>query len=187
MTTASGALLYSRARVTRAWCGPGGYIQVGMRGCEPGGGVRAPLPSKEAVGPRARRTTKDFCIAIQAPSLGRERPLVARRELVSTASRTVLPATLLVRLVGPFIGGVADTLRRDTCVGFGGIHFSRVGSGGRFRGPARGGGGGGACGSRPPRRPGQWAQFGFVSGGGGRLTCLVDPWRGPSIGALGTA
>lgn len=31
-----------QARVTRPWCGPGGYIQVGMRGCEPGGGIRAP-------------------------------------------------------------------------------------------------------------------------------------------------
>lgn len=33
--------LQSQARVTRPWCGPGGYIQVGMRGCEPCGGPRA--------------------------------------------------------------------------------------------------------------------------------------------------
>ena len=30
------------ASATRPWCGPGGYIQVGMRGCDFGEGIRAP-------------------------------------------------------------------------------------------------------------------------------------------------
>lgn len=34
--------LQLQAFVTRPWCGPGGYIQVGMRGCDCGEGVRAP-------------------------------------------------------------------------------------------------------------------------------------------------
>ena len=42
-TTASGGPAVCAGRAaTRAWCGPGGYIQVGMRECEPGGEVRAP-------------------------------------------------------------------------------------------------------------------------------------------------
>jgi len=56
--------------VTRPWCGPGGYIQVGMRGCESSGDPRA----VRSVPPFMLRSyLENFYFAIQAPSLGGER------------------------------------------------------------------------------------------------------------------
>lgn len=79
--------LQSQACVTRPWCGPGGYIQVGMRGCEPGGeSARRFRQRKRSVPPFGEQFSLGFwgrekiSVAIQAPSLGRERPLVARPE-----------------------------------------------------------------------------------------------------------
>lgn len=61
--------------VTRPWCGPGGYIQVGMRGCEPSGDPRA-VCGRSLHLVKCSLWWKKYSVAIQAPSLGRERPLV---------------------------------------------------------------------------------------------------------------
>ena len=109
-----------------------------MRGCEPGGGPRAVFVKEKG---RSLHSVSDsplifwgreiISVAIQAPSLGRERPLVARPECVTTGD-----ALLVVPEVG---GGTA--LAIDTCWD---IHFSE-----------------GGLTSARPAGVGLWAQFGF--------------------------
>lgn len=59
--------LQLQVSVTRPWCGPGGYIQVGMRGCESSGDPRAVRSV-----PPFLRTPVWKLFAIQAPSFGGE-------------------------------------------------------------------------------------------------------------------
>jgi len=55
--------LQLQATVTRPWCGPGGYIQVGMRGCEPGGGgaTRLLRQRRRSVAPIRRAILSSVC------------------------------------------------------------------------------------------------------------------------------
>lgn len=101
MTTASGGRLYVPGACDAVVVWAGGFTfssecenasRAGWSACR-----GSPPPSggggEATVGPRARRTTRLFllCFGIQAPSLGRERPLVARR----AASLLVTGATYL--------------------------------------------------------------------------------------------
>lgn len=111
-----------QARVTRAWCGPGGFIQVGMRGCEPGRGIRAPpflslgreggrspLESGGSFGFGRKRNS----VAIQAPSLGRERrPWPG---LGGVRPECVAPGSALADCFSP--GGVWSGVIEPRCIG----------------------------------------------------------------------
>lgn len=168
------------------------------------GGPRAVSPREGGNGrsPRSADDERYIYVAIQAPSLGRERPLVGAPRVGGnhcSPLAVLLPACSVLAftsagyrlLAGMFFvcwnpdhWGSSLTLATDTCVcvcvwslGYG-EKWSRVGPTVVSSDPARGGGGGGACGI-PPRRPGH----------GHGLACsgvvVVLPvgwtlWRGPS-------
>lgn len=79
---------------TRPWRGPGGYIQVGMRGCESGSGI---IPHSLRAPSSGRKN--EILFAIQTPSYGGE---IARssaalrlwRRLAGTTTTTGGPALL---------------------------------------------------------------------------------------------
>lgn len=93
--------LQLQATVTRPWCGPGGYIQVGMRGCEPGGGVpravfvkeegRSP-PFGEQFSPSWGEEKRYFLLLSRLPPSGGRRPLGLVGFLFGLAWRALMGA-----------------------------------------------------------------------------------------------
>lgn len=100
MTTASGGRLYVPGACDAGvvWAGGFTFSSECENASRAGWSARrgSPPPSggegEATVGPRARRTTRLFllCFGIQAPSLGRERPLVARRAASFVGDRCYL-------------------------------------------------------------------------------------------------
>ena len=136
--------LQSQVFVTRPWCGPGGYIQVGMRGCEPSGDPRA----VRSVPPFALTFGNDFCLLSRLPDLvmrwGREIACATtfggrRRAVPACLPACSAPLLLLLMMMSmhpsiqspirpplPFVGGgelvaVRVVLSRGPAVCVGGL------------------------------------------------------------------
>lgn len=175
------------------------------------GGPRAVSPREGGNGrsPRSADDERYIYVAIQAPSLGRERPLVGAPRVGGnhcSPLAVLLPACSVLAftsagyrlLAGMFFvcwnpdhWGSSLTLATDTCVcvcvvsGIWGKVVTR-GSDGRFLGPgARRRWRGSLWNPAPPARA--RARSGLF-GGRGRFTCWVDPVaRALLLGTLGTA